>query len=382
MQPNENHSTDHSTTDLQAHSFPKRGPRIGIIDQHAVQTDRTVTAYSATELSDLKNCLKFATKLMVRGEALWSEKAIQWYGVFEASIERGIQLIVAKAPIEHVMAGLLSDPFNFIKSKLRATDPSESLLVIKDKIEVIKDKIEAKFGYATIKSLESESFAQYCKEKVSQESDPAAHQSYAAFCMAASLYWGIDRRWGPNETLPLMQHASEVGLLLLAAQYSTQTVAAGFLHDAFENYIKMPKDEILREFNSKLVGYFTPHEVNRIVALIEANTEPGKGHCDENWLVRKSEVFNALHRGDPEMAAVCCASKISTLAAGNKWKYLGQPIQRWSQGTHAENMVHFQTLGRLFEEKGVSTDLIGAFNKQLDLFSKWDQYSPEESLES
>ena len=312
---------------------------------------------------------------MVRGEALWSEKAIQWYGVFEASIERGIQLIVAKAPIEHVMAGLLSDPFNFIKSKSRATDSSESLLLI-------QGKIEAKFGSATIKSLESESFARYCKESVSQESDPAAHQSNAAFYMAASLYWGIDRRWGPNETLPLMQHASEVGLLLLAAQYSTQTVAAGLLHDAFENYIKMPKEEILREFNSKLVGYFTPHEVNRIVALIEANTEPGKGYCDENWLVRKSEVFNALHRGDSEMAAVCCASKISTLAAGNKWKYLGQPIQRWSQGTHAENMVHFQTLARLFEEKGVSTDLIGAFNKQLDLFSKWDEYSPDESLES
>lgn len=374
-QPNENHSTYNSTTDLQAHSFPKLRPRICLFDQHAVQTDRTGTAYSATELSDLKNCLKFATKLMVRGESLWSEKGTQWYAVFEASIERGIQLIVAKAPIEHVMAGLLSDPFNFIKSKSRATDSSESLLLI-------QGKIEAKFGSATIKSLESESFARYCKESLSQESDPAAHQSNAAFYMAASLYWGIDRRWGPNETLPLMQHASEVGLLLLAAQYSTQTVAAGFLHDAFENYIKMPKDEILREFNSKLVGYFTPHEVNRIAALIEANTEPAKGHCEENWLVRKSEVFNALHRGDSEMAAVCCASKISTLAAGNKWKYLGQPIQRWSQGTHAQNMVHFQTLARLFEEKGVSTDLIGAFNKQLDLFSKWDEYSPEESLES
>ncbi len=90
MQPNENHSTDHSTTDLQAHSFPKLGPRIGIFDQHGVQTDGTVTAYSATELSDLKNCLKFATKLMVRGEALWSEKGTQWYGVFVASIERWI----------------------------------------------------------------------------------------------------------------------------------------------------------------------------------------------------------------------------------------------------------------------------------------------------
>lgn len=66
-QPNENHSTDHCTTDLQAHSFPKLGPRICLFDQHAVQTDRTGTAYSATELSDLKNCLKFATKLMVRG---------------------------------------------------------------------------------------------------------------------------------------------------------------------------------------------------------------------------------------------------------------------------------------------------------------------------
>lgn len=168
------------------------------------------------------------------------------------------------------------------------------------------------------------------------------------------------RSWGPDEKLPLTSHATEVGTLLLLAEAPVETVIAGYLHDAFEGYVTVDqnrlRDAIRQEFGE------------RVLALIDAVTEPAKSSASGNWLERKLQVLNNVKAGDSEVAAICCAAKISTLSAANKYLRMGEPVESWSAGSYEENMAMFSQLEEVFFSKNISQILLKQFVHELDIF--------------
>lgn len=329
--------------------------------------------YSADDILSISNCLKLATKL-VAGKGLlddrWEGTNRGWIPSFKKGVERGIQLIVNEAPVTHVIAGMIAGPFAF---KIARIDTHEGMtLADRDRSKhFIRTAIIEKFGFDVLKSIETRRYLDFCRNDIHQEDASLIGQAQKAFFAAFDLYEGIDRQWGPHENMPLIHHASEVGLLLLAARYPSTTVAAGFLHDAFENYCLTPHDQITEMIHNRLANSFTYGEIETVLRKIHDNTEPAKSAAPENWEQRKGKVFKALHHADSDTTAVCCASKISTLANANKWNYLDQPLSAWSKGTFQQNLEHFRSLGRLFEEKGLRLELLDVFNEQLTRFTGW-----------
>lgn len=331
------------------------------------------SCYSHASISDVSKCLKLATKL-IAGRGLctgrWDEEHRSWYNLFKSSVGRGIQLIANEAPVKHVLAGMLPAPTSYDHAYCEIKE-DRSTAQSAQRQSRINSIIVNKFGYDVLNSIEHHSFLAFCHCEIEHEEASVVSQAQKAFLTAFDLYEGIDRQWGPKQNLPLIHHASEVGLLLLAARYPATTVAAGFLHDAFENYCAIPHSEIVDIIHARLANSFTYGEIQTVIRKIKDNTETVKSAAPNNWEERKGTVFKALHYADADTTAVCCASKISTLANANKWNYLEQPLSAWSKGTFQQNLEHFRTLGRLFEEKGVRAELRDVFNEQLQRFSAW-----------
>jgi|GEM_PF-3226204 len=179
-----------------------------------------------------------------------------------------------------------------------------------------------------------------------------------------------DRQWGPNEKIPLSLHAIEVGFLLALVGEKTPIVVAGTLHDAYENYVPDERRHLLRALIRTDFG-------QAVNDLIEAVTEPDKSSEPGNWSFRKQAVLTSLRAMDVDVATVVCASKISTLAAGNKMRWMearsqktNHPtLEKWSKGSWEENCKLFEQYLEIFEEKGVNPQLLAQFKEELRRFT-------------
>lgn len=169
------------------------------------------------------------------------------------------------------------------------------------------------------------------------------------------------RSWGPSETLPLSAHTSEVGMLLLASGEKRCVIIAGFLHDLFEGYIKTDRAELEARVRNKFG--------DEVVRLIESVTEPPKSALPGNWAERKSAVLEKLEKEDRDAATLSCATKISTIAAGNKYLRMGRPLSEWSAGGAQENLDVFEKHLELYARKGVTPALLEQFDLELSLFA-------------
>ncbi len=177
---------------------------------------------------------------------------------------------------------------------------------------------------------------------------------------SSALFEDTPRKWGPTETLPLSAHQFEVGMLLAMSGCSKESIIAGFLHDLYEGYIEIDREkirpQILKTFGS------------RVCELIDSVTEPPKEDKPSNWWDRKQTVLQYLEAGGSETATLCCATKISTLAAGNKFLYSGADIRQWSSGSMEDNARLFRMYLEIFERKGVPESLIDQFKFELNRF--------------
>jgi hypothetical protein len=177
---------------------------------------------------------------------------------------------------------------------------------------------------------------------------------------SSALFENTPRKWGPTETLPLSAHQFEVGMLLAMSGCSKESIIAGFLHDLYEGYIEIDREkirpQILKTFGS------------RVCELIDSVTEPPKEDKPSNWWDRKQTVLQYLEAGGSETATLCCATKISTLAAGNKFLYSGADIRQWSSGSMEDNARLFRMYLEIFERKGVPESLIDQFKFELNRF--------------
>lgn len=177
---------------------------------------------------------------------------------------------------------------------------------------------------------------------------------------SAELFSGVNRKWGPEEKMSLFSHQFEVGMLLALSGQRREVVIAGFLHDIFEGYTKHDPN-LLKAQVEKQFG-------ERVVDLIEAVTEPAKG--EGNFWERKLAVLNKLKEGDLEMATLSCATKISTIAAGNKFLWMGRDVNEWSAGSHADNLVVFQKYFEVYEQMGVSQELLTEYKREMERFQR------------
>lgn len=174
------------------------------------------------------------------------------------------------------------------------------------------------------------------------------------------------RPWGPNEQLSMFRHAAEVGVLLLGAQQSPTVVAAGVMHDFYEGYIEVPTIEEIEAFVQGRFG----DEVDRLLKVV---TEPPKSPTQKNWWDRKLAVVKSLEGLGAEPNTVVCAAKISTITEGNKFLYDGGTLQGWTAGSWQDNLTVFETLRKLFEEKGVPKALVDRFDIELE---RWRSNDP------
>lgn len=173
------------------------------------------------------------------------------------------------------------------------------------------------------------------------------------------------RPWGPNEQLSMFRHSAEVGLLLFGSGQPKEVVAAGLMHDFYEGYVSTPREQI--------EAHVIMHFGEEVHHLISAVTEPPKAATPGNWRERKLAVVQKLQGEDATANTIVCASKISTIAEGNKFLYEAGVIDEWSSGSWADNLAVFKELRDLFTRKGVPADLIKRYDLEITRWSSWEK---------
>lgn len=146
------------------------------------------------------------------------------------------------------------------------------------------------------------------------------------------------------------------------ARTDGELIQAGLLHDTLEGYVDKSLADVQERYK------FTVPK--NILALVEAVTEPPKGPEWHNWFERKHTVLRKIDAGPPAAAALCCATKISTVAAGNKTLYTGCDLSEWSKGSLEDNLIMLRAYRDIFVAKGVPQLLLDEFDREMEMFSQ------------
>jgi (p)ppGpp synthase/HD superfamily hydrolase len=362
--------------------------------------------YSIEEIATVRNSLKLTCKFLRDAEHGWGiEKALP---LAAHAAETGMLLTLAAAPGEQVAAGILYDAYahtsqedwpvfdQVVERKFGAgvvelvhhslASPEEVLSKFPDAAELsaaitLADLTRSAQGYSSERLIHlEEQFRQgqvpallleqlHLETTRQLRSERPAGSSYDvsdvvdvrnAMRAATLLFQDVERKWGPEETLPMVAHAAEVGLLLALARSDKDLISAGTLHDFLEGYTEHDPAQI-REFVDSRFGSNT-------LQLIEGVTEPSKSSAQQNWYERKMAVLQQIEEGCPDIAALSCATKISTLSAGNKMLEMGRPISEWSAGGHKQNAAFFRLHLMQYRHKQVSELLVQEFERELEKF--------------
>ena len=359
--------------------------------------------YTAAEVLTARSAVKLATKFL-RDDVSAGHR----FDLTAHSAEIGLLVAMAGAPAEQIAAGILYDAFCAYPHKqkefgavlLRKSDvfgPGVKYLIdaaLEGPSKIIERHPHAgalaaavaiadmSLGRQTESTLDHENFIANLNRVgtppllINQLELEHSRRLGAGFEMGA-LYSQIDvvhvrnmiqfcnwvfndtvRKWGPHEKLPLLSHLAEVGILLAMARRSGAEVVAGIGHDLLENYSDKGTNTLK---NTIRLNFGEP-----VLLLIEASTEPAKDPKKTNWYERKMAVLMHAHEAGPEVTNVVCASKISTVSAGNKMLYSGRPISEWSAGTLEDNLAFFRVARLQFQARGVDPLLLEQFEIELD----------------
>jgi hypothetical protein len=338
--------------------------------------------YSYSDLLSITDALKFAAKIFTPDRTLGVTQPAQVRAnvpvpLLESAVDIALQLIVAGAPTKYVVAGILNDVFSgyvdFKRADLNTT--------INRKFGDLDDsgKISDLIGLVSktdspIPDVWLQRKAKVVSSLIAEIPDTdrlkSPYNQHDLMYMTKALRYvhntfgeAKPRPWGPNETLPMFHHASQVGLLLVGSGQPKEVVVAGLMHDFYEGYVKRPT-------RTELEKHVRTHFGDRVHDLIHAITEPPKGPEEGNWRERKLSVVNSLRSAGRDANTIVCASKISTMAEGNKFLHVNGNVEGWSAGSWKDNLGIFTELRQIFADNQVPWSLVHRYDVELERWGK------------
>jgi hypothetical protein len=337
-------------------------------------------AYSSEELLQITNALKLAAKLFepISRSNLSTQHNVN-LPLMEYAVDVGFRLMAGGAPLKQVIAGLLHDSFNGyvigsrdelarnIDRKFGQTSEDGVISPLLSRVST-PDRADAEVWLARKKEIVQTILDTVPEGSLRSTPYTPEDLDFVLSALRAShnlFNQAKPRPWGPTEQLSMFRHSAEVGLLLFGSGQSKEIVAAGLMHDFYEGYVSTPREQI-----EALVIVQFGEEVHH---LISAVTEPPKAQAAGNWRERKLSVVSKLREEDARANTIACASKISTIAEGNKFLYEAGVIEEWSSGSWADNLAVFNDLRTLFAQKGVPADLIKRYDLELKRWSSWEE---------
>lgn len=372
-------------------SNPPLSPVAGLsnIDTSSITNQSARTAlYSYSDLLEITDALKFAAKIFTpdRTPGATPQPHVRPdvpVPLLESAVDIALQLIVAGAPTKYVVAGILNDVFSGYVDANRAN---------------LNETIDRKFGdlddsgkisglIGRVGKTDSpkpdvwlQRRAKIVSSLLAEIPDPdrlaSPYTQHDLVYMTKAMRYvhhvfgeAKPRPWGPDETLPMFHHASQVGLLLVGSGQSKEVVVAGLMHDFYEGYVNKPSREDLQEHVKLHFGV-------RVHELIAAITEPPKGPEQGNWRERKLSVVNSLMTAGRDANTIVCASKISTMAEGNKFLYRTGNVCGWSAGSWEDNLQVFRQLREIFATNQVPWTLIHRYDVELE---RWGKHNVDEA---
>jgi hypothetical protein len=328
------------------------------------------TAYSDQELLFVTNALKLSAKV-------YESKSCAATGVdsprtspFPHLVEIGLRLLARGAPPRAVIAGFFHEALArdctgalsaTLDRKFAGVGGAGEILPLARScmMKFVGDEAWRTRKEAVVTSLSNAGKDEHIRWMPYDSQD--VDFIVRAFWAAETLFGGVRRKWGPHETLPMLRHAAEAGVLLLGAGLDSSIVAAGLMHDFYEGYVD---GRTRRDLENSVRHSFGDH----VHELIAAVTEPAKSSEGENWFRRKMAVVEQLEKAGNAANCVACAAKISTIAEGNKFLYAGGRASEWLAGSDVENLRMFRLLKQLFETKGVPMCLTARLDLEI---SRW-----------
>lgn len=355
----------------------------------ALSTDSTTAKalYSYNDLLSITDALKFAAKIFTPDRAATITHPAQVRAnvpvpLLESAVDIALQLIVAGAPTKYVVAGILNDVFSgYVDSNrtdlnttinrkfgdLDDTGKISDLIGLVSKTDSPIPDVWLQRKAKVVSSLLAE-IPDTDRLKSPYTQDDLTYMTKALRYVHNTFGEAKPRPWGPNETLPMFHHASQVGLLLVGSGQPKEVVVAGLMHDFYEGYVRKPTRQ---ELESHVRTYFG----DRVHDLIAAITEPPKGPETGNWRERKLAVVNSLHTAGRDANTIVCASKISTMAEGNKFLHVNGNVNGWSAGSWNDNLSVFNELREIFVANQVPWPLVHRYDVEL---KRWGKHSNQD----
>lgn len=352
-------------------------------------TESTFTRalYSYNDLLSITDALKFAAKIFTPDRTPGTAQPAQVrqnvpVPLLESAVDIALQLIVEGAPTKYVVAGILNDVFSGYVDFKRAdlnetidrkfgdlddTGKISDLIGLVSKTDSPVRDVWLQRRAKVVSSLLAEIPDSDLLKSPYNKSD-LHYMTKALRCVHNTFGEAKPRPWGPKETLPMFHHASQVGLLLVGSGQPKEVVVAGLMHDFYEGYVKKPGREELETLIKLNFG-------DRVHDLIVAITEPPKGCEEGNWLRRKLTVVNSLQAAGRDANTIACASKISTMAEGNKFLYLTGTVDGWSAGSWDDNLRVFKELRTIFVANQVPWSLVHRYDVEL---KRWSTHHQED----
>jgi hypothetical protein len=152
-------------------------------------------------------------------------------------------------------------------------------------------------------------------------------------------------------------HLSQVAWMLECSGLDAQTVAAGYLHDTFED-TKLSPQELLGMIGDA-----------RVVELIEHVTEPPKAEGGEgDWESRNEAYLKRIRKAPAEAIALSCADKTANLIDFTLLMRKGFGIERFASRAFPVQLHKFESLSQVFRGTSIPGSLTHRFERALTDF--------------
>ncbi|MCL5114017.1 MAG: HD domain-containing protein [Patescibacteria group bacterium] len=110
------------------------------------------------------------------------------------------------------------------------------------------------------------------------------------------------------DNTPYITHPYSVAFILTNYTENEDVIAAGLLHDVFEDVPDYTADDMKKDFGEK---------VYKIVKEVSENKNPTDSDAKDKatWEERKKKYLNKLRNDSEQALMVCCADKIHSLSS-------------------------------------------------------------------
>lgn len=152
-------------------------------------------------------------------------------------------------------------------------------------------------------------------------------------------------------------HLAQVAWMLESARLEPWVVAAGYLHDTFED-TTVSAQELERMIGDE-----------RVVVLIDEVTEPPKQEeGDGDWEQRNAAYLVRIRTASAEAIALSCADKTANLIDFTLLMRAGHPIESFASRGFPVQFQKFERLAEVFRPAPIPHVLVQRFNQALDGF--------------